>query len=81
MAQKEKFSSCEFSKLNRIGPAGGITESDLESSVLTTIHNLDSSAKRSGFRKWFDKNLMLLATLSGVIFGVVEGELYYTNSD
>lgn len=39
-----------------------------------TGRNCNAMTKRTGCNEWFRKNLMLVVTLSGVVFGVVEGE-------
>lgn len=41
----------------------------------TNTADFEKSTKLTGFRKWAHKYLILLATLGGVIFGFIEGQL------
>lgn len=42
-----------------------------------TTDSCAAPVELTGFRKWLSDNLMLLVTLSGVLFGIIEGKLIY----
>lgn len=68
MDQSEKFSDYLFAKM---GPPI-IGNNDNECPRKTT-DSCEAPIELTGYRKWFSENLMLLVTLSGVLFGVVLG--------
>ncbi|KAG4072837.1 hypothetical protein HA402_001626 [Bradysia odoriphaga] len=68
MDQSEKFSDYLFAKM---GPPI-IGNNDNECPRKTT-DSCEAPIELTGFRKWFSENLMLLVTLSGVLFGVILG--------
>lgn len=69
MDQSEKFSDYLFAKM---GPPI-IGNNDNECPRKTT-DSCEAPVELTGFRKWFSENLMLLVTLSGVLFGVILGK-------
>lgn len=74
MAEAEKFSDYLFTKMGpSIQTGHNVAGPDVECSK--TTGNCEAPVELTGLRKWLSKNLMLLVTLSGVIFGVIEGEL------
>lgn len=70
MDQSEKFSDYLFAKM---GPP--ISGSNDNECPRKTTDSCEAPIELTGFRKWFSENLMLLVTLSGVLFGVILGNL------
>lgn len=68
MDQSEKFSDYLFAKM---GPPI-IGNNDNECPRKTT-DSCEAPVELTGFRKWFSENLMLMVTLSGVLFGIILG--------
>lgn len=66
MERPEQFSDYLFAKMG----STIIGDSDTNK----TTDNCDAPIELTGFRKWINKNYLLLMTLFGVIFGVIEGE-------
>lgn len=71
MDQSEKFSDYLFAKMGP--PIAG--NADAECPRKTT-DSCEAPVELTGARKWLSDNLMLLLTLSGVLFGVILGEQY-----
>lgn len=69
MDQSEKFSDYLFAKMGP--PIAG--NADAECPRKTT-DSCEAPVELTGARKWLSDNLMLLLTLSGVLFGVILGE-------
>lgn len=67
----EKFSDYLFTKMGPSIQVGNIARTDVECSK--TTDNCEARRELTGLHKWFDTNLMLLVTLSGVLFGIIEG--------
>lgn len=69
MAKSEKFSDYSFANM---GPPNlGTTANDRPPRKNCRD---GTGIERRCCHKWFNKNLMLVVTLSGVVFGVIEGE-------
>lgn len=69
MLEKDKFSTYSFANIN---PENA---NDLEAPRILKV--LEPTMKQTGCKKWLTKNLMLLITLFGVLFGVIEGDLKF----
>lgn len=74
MDQSEKFSDYLFAKMGP--PIAG--NADAECPRKTT-DSCEAPVELTGARKWLSDNLMLLLTLSGVLFGVILGEQYLSH--
>lgn len=74
MDQSEKFSDYLFAKM---GPPI-IGNGDAECPRKTT-DSCDAPLERTGLRKWICDKLMLLLTLSGVLFGIILGKYLKKN--
>lgn len=69
MDQSEKFSDYLFAKM---GPPHA-TNGDAECPRKTT-DSCEAPVELTGIRRWLSDNLMLLLTLSGVLFGIIAGK-------
>lgn len=61
--QQGNFSQYEFSELNP------------NKENINGVAKLSEATRISKIRQWLDTNLTLVATLSGVLIGVIEGEM------
>lgn len=72
MDQSGQFSDYLFAKM---GPSnGGTNGGDFSRN---TTERCQTPVELTGIKKWISDNAMLLVTLSGVLFGVSLGELFY----
>lgn len=71
MEKSEQFSDYLFAKM---GPPSSTTVNGTELPPKTTERS-GAPRELTGYRKWLRENLMLLVTLSGVLLGVIFGEL------
>lgn len=71
MEKSGQFSDYLFAKM---GPTNGSTPS-VPTKNVTTEESDSPPVELTGLQKWLNNNLMLLVTLSGVVFGVILGEL------
>lgn len=72
MDQSGQFSDYLFAKM---GPSnGGTNGGDFSRN---TTERCQTPVELTGIKKWISDNAMLLVTLSGVLFGVSLGELFF----